>query len=192
MTKNIVVAAVLACLAAGCGGARHATSTATPPAGTRGNAIAIDPPVAAPRFLLRDQSGALVGPQRYRGSWTAVTFLYTHCPDVCPLIASRLAAAQRHAAGLRVIAVSVDPKRDTRAAIRTFLTERHAGRNFHYVTGSRAALASVWRKYHIAALPGPAGTVSHNAVSILIDPQGRERFLLDSQLTTADVLAAMS
>jgi cytochrome oxidase Cu insertion factor (SCO1/SenC/PrrC family) len=93
---------------------------------------------------------------------------------------------------LRVIAVSVDPKRDTRAAIRTFLAERHAGRNFHYVNGSRAALASVWRNYHVAALPGPAGTVSHSAVSILIDPLGRERFLLDSQLKARDVLAAMN
>jgi protein SCO1/2 len=192
MTKHVVAALLLACLAAGCGGAKHATSTVTPQTATRGNAIAIDPPTAAPRFLLRDQSGSLVGPQLYRGNWTVVTFLYTHCPDVCPLIASRLAAAQRQAPDLRVIAVSVDPKRDTRAAIRTFLAEWHAGRNFHYVTGSRTALASVWRRYHVAALPGPAGTVSHNAFSVLVDPQGRERFLLDSQLDARDVLAAMN
>ena len=180
------MAALAACLAtAGCGGSgRH-------PA-VRLHSIAIDPPVAAPAFLLRDQSGALIGPQRYRGEWTVVTFLYTHCPDVCPLIASQLIAAQRKAPGLHVVAVSVDPKGDTRSAVKAFLGQHHAGPRFRYVIGSRAALAPVWRKYHIASLPGPAATVSHSAVSILIDQKGRERFLLDSQLTARDVLAAMS
>jgi hypothetical protein len=33
--------------------------------------------------------------------------------------------------------------------------------------------------------------VSHNAISIAIDRRGRERFVLDSQLTARDVLRAV-
>lgn len=191
MRKLWLAVVVTACLTtSGCGASGRDAATTTSQA-VRAHAIAIDPPVAAPPFRLRDQSGTLIGPQDYQGHWTVVTFLYTHCPDVCPLIANQLVLAQRTAPDLQVVAVSVDPKDDTRAAVSTFLTEHHAGRRFRYVTGTRAALAPVWRKYHIAALPGPASTVSHNAVSILIDRTGRERFLLDSQLTARDVLGAM-
>ena len=46
-----------------------------------------------------------------------VTFIYTHCPDVCPLITSNLRVAQNLmgaevAAKAQIIAVSVDPRGD--------------------------------------------------------------------------------
>jgi protein SCO1/2 len=189
VTRHVLLIVAASLVVAGCGSAHRVAADA--PSGQRTHAIAIEPPVAAPAFLLRDQSGVPVGPQRYRGRWTVVTFLYTQCPDVCPLIAGRLVAAQRQAPGVQVIAVSVDPKRDTRSAVRSFLAAHHAGRDFHYVTGSRSALSAVWRRYHIGVLPGPDGTVSHNAVSVLVDPKGKERFLLDSQFTARDVVAAV-
>jgi protein SCO1/2 len=185
--RRLLQALALLCLVAGCGGAR----ATAPPATTLGSAHAIDPPVRAPAFLLRDQDGKRVGPQLYRGRWTVVTFLYTHCPDVCPLIADHLAAAQRRNASLEVVAVSVDPARDSRAAVRRFLAAHHAGPRFRYVTGTKAELARVWRRYHIAALPGPDGTVGHSALSILVDPEGREQVLFDSRVTARDVLAAI-
>jgi len=188
--RRLAAVALLACLLAGCGGGGQTPSAVTQTAPTNGDGFAIDPPQAAPAFLLRDQDGRLVGPQTYRGHWTVVTFLYTHCPDVCPLIASRLAAAQRRDAGLRVVAVSVDPARDTRLAVRRFLAAHHAGPAFRYVTGTRRQLAKVWRAYHVAALPGPSATVSHSSISVLVDPAGRERMLFDSSITTAGVLRA--
>src|SRR5579862_9167401 len=107
MKGLLVIALVL--VASGCGSTKHATTTAAPPAG---DGFVLHPPVAAPSFLLRDQAAKLVGPQQDNGHWTIVTFLYTHCPDVCPLVANQLVAAQRTDTDLRVIAVSVDPKRD--------------------------------------------------------------------------------
>ena len=188
---RLTALSVLVAAAAGCGGSGSGTTTLSAPTSpTAGFVLSQRTP--APSFLLRDETGTLVGPQAYRGRWLVVTFLYTHCPDVCPLIANQLAAAQRANKDLRVLAVSVDPKRDTRTAVRSFLRTHHAGPNFHYVTGPRTALAQVWRKYHIAALPGPSGTVSHSAFSLLVDPQGRERVLFDSQVTARQVLTAVA
>ena len=172
---------------AGCGSSKH---TASPPAPTS-NGIVVPGRVAAPHFVLRDQRRRPTGPQLLRGHWLVVTFLYTHCPDVCPLIADQLAAAQRQNADLRVIAVSVDPARDTPAAVRRFLVAHHAGPHFSYVSGTRRILAPVWRSFHVAALPGPQGTVSHSALSILVDRDGRERRLFDSGVTAGEVLAAI-
>jgi protein SCO1 len=186
MTVRRAAALVCVALLAGCGG-----KTAAPPATTaHSDGFPVRPSVRTPPFLLPDQAGRRVGPQLFRGHWTAVTFLYTHCPDVCPLIADQLAAAQRRDRSLRVIAVSVDPARDTPRAVRRFVAAHHEGRSFHYVVGPRRALRRVWRSYHVAALPGPSGTVSHSAFTVLVDPAGRQRLLFDSHIRASDLLAA--
>jgi protein SCO1/2 len=45
---------------------------------------------SAPDFRLTDQSGRAVSFAGRRGRVVVLTFLYTHCPDECPLIAEKL------------------------------------------------------------------------------------------------------
>ena len=168
-------------LLAGCGG-----SKAPPLVG-----VALDPPVHAPNFSLEDQSGGRVSVAEQRGHWLVVTFLYTQCPDVCPLIAAQLNRAIGTKAGrqarLHVIAVSVDPARDTLAAVRRYAVTHRLVPVFRWGIGSRAQLARVWRAYHVAAQPGPRGTVTHSTVEILIDPQGNERLLYDATIKASQL-----
>ena len=168
-------------LLAGCGG-----SKAPPLVG-----VALDPPVHAPNFSLEDQSGGRVSVAEQRGHWLVVTFLYTQCPDVCPLIAAQLNRAIGTQAGrqarLHVIAVSVDPARDTLAAVRRYAVTHRLVPVFRWGIGSRAQLARVWRAYHVAAQPGPRGTVTHSTVEILIDPQGNERLLYDATIKASQL-----
>jgi protein SCO1/2 len=185
--KRLVVLASLAALCAACGSASK-VSTPTTTSVSRTFGFSITPVQSAPGFTLADQNGTPTGPQDARGHWLVVTFLYTHCPDVCPLIASQLGSAMRHDADLRVLAVSVDPKRDTRAAVVAFLRARNLPARFRYVIGTRPQLAAVWRKYHIAATPGPQGTVSHSTFELLVDPRGKVRLIYDSQITAAHLL----
>jgi protein SCO1 len=167
--------------AAGCGGSK--------PPRLAGTAIA--PPVSAPDFSLDDQSGRPVTVAGQRGHWLVVTFLYTHCPDVCPLIAVQLDRAIRTPVGARadlhVIAVSVDPERDTLAAVRRYVAVRRLAPSFRYAIGSRATLARVWHAYHVAAQPGPRGTVTHSTFEILIDPKGEERAVYDSSIKAGEL-----
>ena len=69
-----------------------------------------------------------------RGRFTLVTFLYTNCPDVCPLIAEHLNTALRQLgttrADTRVLAVSVDPNGDTPSAVRASSRNTACCRNF--------------------------------------------------------------
>jgi len=174
--------AVVAC--AGCGGSKAKVS-GPPPSPYRG--FLLKSPEAAPAFELTDQAGRKLGSQSERGHWFVVAFLYTHCPDVCPLIANNLGAAMRKLPDLRVLAISVDPKRDTPAAVRTFLSVHRLPAKFRYLTGTRAELAPVWAKFHIAATPGLKGTISHSAFELLIDPSGKERIFYDSTLRAVDL-----
>ena len=90
--------------------------------------------------------------------------------------------------GLRVVAISVDPRRDTRAAVRRYVRERGLLPSFRYLTGSRAQLERVWKGFHIAVLDGPKGTVTHSAVQFLIDPRGRELLTYGSDVKAAEVI----
>ena len=69
------------------------TATAAARHGFRG-APALGASVAAD-FALRDQDGRVVRLSAQRGRFVLLTFLYTHCPDVCPLLASNLNLALR-------------------------------------------------------------------------------------------------
>ena len=132
-----VVLATLAVAGAGCGGTKG-----TPAPAFRGTALT--PPRPAPGFTLQDQAGHAAGLPLAPGHYAIVTFLYTNCPDVCPVVAGTLnrvlhtATARR--AGLRVLAVSVDPKGDTPASVKKFTREHQLVPAFRYLTGTPSSL----------------------------------------------------
>jgi protein SCO1/2 len=155
------------------------------PVALSGAAIAGQPP--APDFALRDQDGARVRLSSLRGKVVLVTFLYVHCPDVCPLIASRLnEALPLLGRDARVLAVSVDPRGDTPAAVRTYVHQRGLGPRFRYLIGSRAELAPVWKGYFVGAQAAGA-EVLHSSMTVLVDDRGRERVRYDASATPAQI-----
>lgn len=182
----------LAALAAGCGG-----SKASPPPQTTASAwpyrgTALTPSVQQPDFALRDQDGRLVRLSAQRGRVVIVAFLYTHCPDVCPLIASSLNDALRRLgpsrSRVRVLAVSVDPVGDTKASVRRFIRQRGLLPEFRYLTGTRTELASVWRDYHVAVLTDSLDQLGHSSFELMLDPEGRGLLFYDAKVRSADVV----
>jgi len=130
----------------------------------------------------------------YRGKVVLVTFLYTHCPDVCPLIASklhtaltRMSAAER--GGLQIIAVSVDPRGDTPTTVAQFLADHEMTGRMQYLIGSSAALAQVWESWGIYSAPSsdPA-VVDHTALIYGIDPRGKIVVVYASNFAPAAVV----
>jgi protein SCO1/2 len=177
------------CVACGSQAKQHTAPAGPTPSGING--FVLKPLVAAPSFALDDQDGHSIGPKTMRGDWFVVAFLYTHCPDVCPLIASNLGVALRRLPNLRVLAISVDPKGDTPTSVRSFLREHRLPARFRYVTGTRAQLAPVWARYHVAALAGPKAIVTHSAFELLVDPHGKERVLYGAQVRATDITAGI-
>jgi protein SCO1/2 len=154
----------------------------------------------APNFRLTDQNGKLVSVEDYRGKVVALTFLYTRCPDVCPLIATTLGSVDRRLGNtqntVEMLAVTVDPQGDTPPRIRQF-TEDHglaAATNWHYLTGAPSQLASVWQAYGGVADPSSAGKVltpeqiEHLSLVYLIDAGGHVRVALPANFSQDDFL----
>jgi protein SCO1 len=182
-----------ALLLAGCGSSTAAPAKPSFPAkpASRFKGIAVQA-TTAPPIALHDAAGRRITLASRRGGWTLVTFLYTRCPDVCPLIAANLnralrtIGAQRH--DVAVVAVSVDPKGDTPVAVREYAKRKHLVPQFHYLIGSASELRPVWSRYHVAATAPSAKLVTHVAYTVLVDPRGKERVLYDAQVRAAQVV----
>jgi protein SCO1/2 len=105
----------------------------------------------APDFTLLDQNGHPFTLSRQHGRPVVLFFGYTHCPDVCPTILANLksALASLGPQGTEVVValVTVDPARDGAAELRRYVSIFNPA--FRGLTGSPAALASVYRAYHV-------------------------------------------
>jgi protein SCO1 len=182
-----VVLAVAAFFSTGCGSSSATkiegpTTTSESASGFAG--AALQPPRPAQPIALHDADGHAVTLAAERGRYVLVTFLYTHCPDVCPLIAGNLNAALRTLGPARdrvsVLAVSVDPAGDTAAAVRAYRTRMHLLPQFRYLIGSRAELRRVWLAWHVLSVQRKPDLVDHVAYTALIDPAGKQRVLYGS------------
>jgi protein SCO1/2 len=184
-------ALVLAALLAGCGsGQPRVVVPAQPKAALSGGELS--PARPAPAIALHDASGRTVTLADQHGRYVLVTFLYTHCPDVCPLIAQNLNAALRGLGAdrdrVRVLAVSVDPKGDTVPAVRAYARRMHLLPQFRYLVGTAGALRKVWFAWHVQAVQSQPDLVDHVAYTALVDPQGRERVLYGSSVKARAVV----
>ena len=189
------LAAVVAVAAlAGCGSSAAAPTTA--PAVTAPNKQLaggeLSPPRPAPPIALHDAAGRPVTLAGQRGRYVLVTFIYTHCPDVCPLITANLNAALRQLGprrtDVRVLAVSVDPVGDTPQAVRAYARQKHLLPQFEYLIGSRAELRRVWAAWNVLSVATKPDLVDHVAYTALVDPAGRERVLYDASVHASQVL----
>jgi protein SCO1 len=168
----MVVGALLLCSAA--------AAAASPPfVGPR-----ISHPARTPDFTLRDQTGRLIRLSAQRGKVVVLTFLYTHCPDLCPLTAVHIdEAVDRLGArrsGVTVLAVSVDPKGDTPVAVRQFVRSHRLGPEFHYLTATRRILAPLWQKYDVKSVTVGGADPDHTLYVLLLDRTGKTRVLFDA------------
>jgi protein SCO1/2 len=134
----------------------------------------LKPSRQAPDFELTNQNGEPVQLSSRLDSVVALTFLYTNCPDICPVITSHLRQAHRllgeDATEIEILAVSVDPDRDSVEAAHEFSERWQMLANWDYLVGTEARLKPVWEAYYVAPIADlrgadEAGDSSHSQTS---------------------------
>ncbi len=107
----------------------------------------------ATSFTLTNQFSRSVSLDDYRGKVVLLTFLYTSCPDICPLTTSNIREAYEllgsDAEELAMVAVSVDPERDTVEEALDFSQHWQMTDRWDFLTGRRAELERIWRAYYL-------------------------------------------
>ncbi len=140
--------------------------------------------VAAPAaiggpFQLTDQAGRTVTENNMKGRPTLIFFGYTHCPDVCPTslfeMSEVLRAMGKDADRVNAYFISVDPERDTTAAIKDYLSSFDP--HLEGLTGSPDQVAKVISAYRVFARKVPLKdgdyTMDHTALIYLMDRDGK-------------------
>ncbi len=180
----IVIAAVVASVTVLI--ATHHTSQALP-GNVKSSSVSgyygesLTPRKMAPSFGgLRNYLGEKVDLASYRGKAVFVTFLYTRCPDICPLITAELHNALERlgpekSKQLQVVAVSVDPHGDTRQAVAHFVGEHGMTGRMKYLIGDTHELARVWEAWNVGSEPDSVNPefVAHSALIYGIAASGR-------------------
>ncbi|MGH2509793.1 MAG: SCO family protein [Ktedonobacteraceae bacterium] len=164
-----------------------ASATSPNPLGLQGTDLGSQ---LAPDFHLTDQFNQPVALSQFRGQPVVLTFLYTHCPDACPLIAEKLHTTQvqlgKDASHVVMLAVSMDPTGDTKASVLAFSQAHKLNSNWHYLLGTHEQLAPVWNAYSIYAQP-TATKVTHTSAIYLIDAEGHERIFFSDDFTSTQL-----
>jgi protein SCO1 len=177
--RGAATAALLAIAIAGCGGASAGTTGGSGESGARFAGAELTPRSPAPPLVLRNSLGRRIDLAAYRGKAVLITFIYTHCPDTCPLIVSHLKTAQAElgpkAKNLEIIGVSTDPRGDTPKTVAAFLRKRGMTGRMQYLIGSRHELEKVWREWNVISKPagGNVDRVGHSALVYGIAADGR-------------------
>jgi protein SCO1/2 len=187
----------LVALVSGCGGGGGSSAMAGKSAATDESAYAggvASPAQPAPPLGLHDSLGHPVDLSEYRGKAVLVTFIYTHCPDVCPLIVSHLKTAQAllgaKAKKMQIVAVSTDPRGDTPKTVAAFLKAHGMTGRMQYLIGNRAELGHVWKDWNIVAHPAKSGRdlVEHSALIYGIAADGKITTLYPANFNPSQIV----
>jgi protein SCO1 len=150
-------------------------------------------------FTLVDHDGRTFRSESLRGKPALLFFGYTHCPDACPTMMSRVARAYRiagrNADEIPTLFVSVDP-RDTPPVLKEYLSYFRAV-PAKGLTGSKQQIDAVVRqfqaKYEIRDTGSAAGPlVDHTLKLFLLDRDGDVVQTFDPQTKVDDIAAAMN
>jgi protein SCO1/2 len=139
-----------------------------------------DPPASLYHLdaKLTNQHGASHGLDVYRGHPVLVTMFYASCPATCPMIVDTLRATERELtpaqrASLRVLMISIDPERDTPAALGELAVTRHIDtRRWTLARSDAATVRRIAALLNVQYRQLPSGEFNHSTMIALLSPSG--------------------
>lgn len=137
----------------------------------------------APDFTLLDLEGRSVRLAEFQGRVVVLSFIYTSCPGVCPLVTQRMALLQSRLREARLfpspvslLSVTVDPEGDSGAGLARYAKGFGADPDgWRFLRESPERLRAVLAAYDEWTKRLLGGELDHPARVYLIDPQGRIR-----------------
>jgi len=136
-----------------------------------------------PDFSLTAQNGEPLEFKTLRGKVVLLTFVYTTCPDVCPLVTVSMRSVQKgldakERESVFLLSVTTDPEIDKPEILKSY-GERHQVdfTNWSLLTGNVQQLVLLWKAFGIKVLRKARGLVSHTSLTALMDGTGVMRYV---------------
>ena len=153
----------------------------------------------APDFNLINQRGERVATKDLLGKVWVGSFLFTHCPDVCPRTLQRLKGTKgwleekrpKHLQNFRFVGISLDAQGDTPETVERFLAgQGHVSKQWDYLMDSKSLHPLMRDGFLLGVREGTGGlAAAHSDRVVLVGKYGKIRGYYD--LATNEVLAQM-
>jgi protein SCO1/2 len=133
-------------------------------------------------FSLTDQTGAPFRFHTLQGKVVVLTFMYTTCPDVCPLLTANMRVAQekltsRERQAVHFLSITTDPEIDSPKVLKSYADRYKVDlSNWLFLTGAEKSLQLVWKMFGVKVERKARGLVNHTTLIALIDKKGAMRF----------------
>ena len=94
-----------------------------------------------PRFTLTNQESLPLNSDSLKGAVLVVNFVFTSCPDTCPLLTAQMKKIQsllleKNIQGVRLVSISVDPRTDTPNVLKRYTKKYDLDlKNWDFLTG---------------------------------------------------------
>ena len=135
----------------------------------------------APQFTLTSQDGKPVALADLRGKVVVVAFIYTQCPDICPMLTQKMVEIQDELGAdfgpkVAFVSISLDPGHDTPEVLKDYAQFWGAKPDgWAFLTGSPEAVRDVTRRYGVFFAKKEDGSVDHTQLTSLVDAEGQMR-----------------
>lgn len=139
--------------------------------------------------LINSDSTLIHFPGDYKGKTVVIGFIYTHCPDICPMTTHNVSMIKekldkQDAQDVAYVDISFDPERDTPSVLQEYAKVRGINTDrFNFLTGDKNTIKALLKDCKIYAIPGDTTIVGsdtsyffiHTDRISVMDPEGKIR-----------------
>ena len=136
----------------------------------------------APELALVNQSGQPLTLTNLRGKVVLLTFTYSTCVDVCPLITAAMATLQQRLTAVErqqvfFLSVTTQPEVDTPAVLHAYANRLGVDlTSWAFLTGDPQAVQAVWQAFGLTVNRRAKGVVDHPAWTLLVNREGMVQY----------------
>jgi cytochrome oxidase Cu insertion factor (SCO1/SenC/PrrC family) len=139
--------------------------------------------IEAPFFELIDQNGKRFGINDTKGRVTYLTFAFTKCTSICPLLINTVRTALKKSSDSNrlLLIVSLDPWRETINNVAHVTRNLKLGENEHYLVGKLKEVEKVLDNYNVSRIRDKKdGEIAHPGLVYVLDTEGRIAYTFNS------------
>ena len=109
--------------------------------------------------LVNQDSSSVSYPEVIKNNVALIGFIYTHCPDICPMTTHNMMLTEEKLSkdelkNVKFILISFDPERDSPSVLTKYASVRNMDmKNWELLTGSKNSVDSLMKTYNVKAFP---------------------------------------
>jgi protein SCO1 len=142
---------------------------------------------AVPEFSFIESDGRRITLAELKGKVWLVNFIYTNCPDTCPIQSAQMREIQedfKKEKDLRLVSITVDPERDTPKVLTEYAKRFSADpARWFFLTGKKETIYKFAQEgFHLGAIeiphekkPESGATHTHSPRFVLVDRDAQIR-----------------